>query len=366
MGMFPELLVPLTAMDLESIRRAYTKFTRHCNTEHENDGFFMTRRNFQMLFVDSTEPGDDKPADDAVSDASYAFRLFSFFDPQQTGTVVAIDIWGALILASAAKEENKLKFLFMCADLNNDKFINETELSMVMHSASRGFSRMKKIEAPSTAKIEQITKACMDHPEVRLDDRGEISLPDIILMASANDNFRNYMSNLDSSAGADVSNLYKQQASYLRELAMIDSVLDTMERHDRDMTIDEKLYQEERGGDVADIVYEGLFEDPSDVARLYLSDLLAAADYDKERQNTLDEQNKKNRLGETVSRASQLRSSASPASASIASASPASASPLFTIFAALVRATAVFVVFLRPSLFTSRSHAPAPPVHVRR
>jgi len=95
-------------------------------------------------------------------------------------------------------------------------------------------------------------------------------MPDVTFMASANDALRNYLSNLDSSAGADIGNLYKQQATILRELAMIDSVLDQMSRHERDMTVDEDNYEQERGGDLADIAYDGLFENATDIARLYL------------------------------------------------------------------------------------------------
>ena len=60
----------------------------------------------------------------------------------------------------------------------------------------------------------------------------------------------------------------------MRELAMIDAVMDSMTRHDRDMTVDEEDYEKERGGDIKDIVYDGLFENASDVARMYLHKLL--------------------------------------------------------------------------------------------
>ena len=89
---------------------------------------------------------------------------------------------------------------------------------MIMHSSSRGFSRMKEIEAPTMEKIEDIVESSFKHPEVKLDERGEICLQDVILISSADDRLRSYMSNLDSSAGADIGNLYKQQAQYLREL----------------------------------------------------------------------------------------------------------------------------------------------------
>ena len=165
MGVYPELLLPFTSMDMEALRRTYTKFCRMVGAEYENDGFFMTRKQFQDLFVEGDEGEDDQ--DDAVSAASYAFQVFSFFDPQQAGVAVATDIWGALALSSSAKEEAKLSFLFDLADANNDKYLNATELMMVIHSASRGFSRMKEIEAPDSERVEAIVESCFAHPEVR-------------------------------------------------------------------------------------------------------------------------------------------------------------------------------------------------------
>ncbi|GMI24877.1 hypothetical protein TeGR_g5370, partial [Tetraparma gracilis] len=298
MGMYPEILIPFTSLDLESLRRALNKFQRMCSKEYENDGFFMTRAQFQELFVTGSAVAKQLEGNGgAMSEASHAFRIFSFFDPAQSGSVVASDIWGAFCLSSSAKEEMKLNFLFQLADANSDGHLNSTELAMVMHSSSRGFSRMKTIGAPDMDRIQKIVDASFSHPEVHLDERGELSLPDLHLMASADPRLRNYLSNLDSSAGADIGNLYKQQANFLRELAMIDSVLDTMERHDRDMTVDEDAYEKERGGDVADIVYDGLFENPEDVARLYLTELLEQADYDNERQKAVDAQNRRTRLG---------------------------------------------------------------------
>eukprot|EP00520_Triparma_pacifica_P017580 CAMPEP_0118648718 /NCGR_PEP_ID=MMETSP0785-20121206/9310_1 /TAXON_ID=91992 /ORGANISM="Bolidomonas pacifica, Strain CCMP 1866" /LENGTH=1087 /DNA_ID=CAMNT_0006540939 /DNA_START=20 /DNA_END=3279 /DNA_ORIENTATION=+ len=274
MGMYPDALESFHAMDMEKIKRLYHHFSTMCEKEDENDGFFMTRRQFQVLF--------DIPTADVV------FRIFAFFDPQQHGQVVASDVFGGLALASNSTESAKLSFIFQISDKNSDQLLNLTELTMVMHSSSRGFSRMKEIEAPPLEKIEEIAAFAFNHPEVELDERGEMSMAGVTFMASANDAMRNYLSNLDSSAGADIGNLYKQQASILRELAMIDSVLDQMSRHETDMTVDENTYETERGGDLADIVYDGLFENASDIARMYLKKLLKSDSDYKERQRELE------------------------------------------------------------------------------
>ena len=114
----------------------------------------------------------------------------------------------------------KLNFIFQLGDRNSDSYLNETELGMIMHSSSRGFARMKRIEAPSMAKIEQIVNSSFSHPEVRLDIRGEISFPDVVMLSTADDRLRHYLSNLDSSAGADIANLYKQQVCERSERAL--------------------------------------------------------------------------------------------------------------------------------------------------
>ena len=67
------------------------RFNRICAKEYENDGFFMTRKNFQEVFE--------------ISTADVVYRVFTFFDPQQHGQVVATDIWGAMCLAASAKQE---------------------------------------------------------------------------------------------------------------------------------------------------------------------------------------------------------------------------------------------------------------------
>ncbi|GMH64446.1 hypothetical protein TL16_g03960 [Triparma laevis f. inornata] len=300
MGIYEEIITPYTALDMESIRRKYNQFNRMCDKEYENDGFFMSRKQFQEVFE--------------IPTADLVYRIFAFFDPQQHGRCVSTDIWGGLTLACSAKEEAKLSFLFQLADKNSDHFINHPELIMIMHSSSRGFSRMKQIEAPPMEKIEQICESGFNHPEVKLDERGEIALQDVVLIASADERLRSYLSNLDSSAGADIGNLYKQQAQYLRELAMIDAVMDSMKRHDRDMTVDEEDYEKERGGDIKDIVYDGLFENPSDVARMYLHKLLKSDEDYKIKQAQM--KNKK-RMTMAERRASQRESQMNKVSPSV-------------------------------------------------
>lgn len=139
MGVYPDDLEGLHAMDMEKIRRLFHNFSAMCEKEDENDGFFMNRKQFQVLFK--------------IPTADVVFRIFSYFDPQQHGQVVASDVFGGLCLASNSTEKAKLDFIFQMSDKNSDQFLNETEMIMIMHSSSRGFSRMKQIEAPPLEKV---------------------------------------------------------------------------------------------------------------------------------------------------------------------------------------------------------------------
>lgn len=91
MGVFPDILEPLAALDMETLRRKYNAFNRLVQKEYENDGFFMTRKQFQEVFE--------------IVQSDVTFRMFSCFDPQQNGQVVATDVFGGLTLASTGKEE---------------------------------------------------------------------------------------------------------------------------------------------------------------------------------------------------------------------------------------------------------------------
>jgi len=258
MGSFPPPITPLASLPLETIRVKNTKFKTICSREYENDGFFITRRQFAAVFGFVPEA---------------AFKIWSHFDPQSAMQVVASDVFGGMTLASSSGIEQKIQFLFQQGDKNGDKKMNSTELTMIMHSASRGFARMKKIGSPSMEVCEKIVATAFSHSEVNLDERGEIAVADVIMLCQADDRLRHYLSNLDSSQGADISNLYKQQSEILKELSLIDAMLDTIVRFEDAVEGDEMNYVKERGGDIKDIVYDGLLESESEAARMYLNDL---------------------------------------------------------------------------------------------
>ena len=299
MGTFAPEIVPVSnKLDVEKIRRNYGSFSRSLQRQttrrqqkedllddpsdnpnspgdspasspskpppNDSDGFFMSRSEFGFIF--------DIPAADTL------YKVFGLFDPLNSGRVVASDVWSAFMLSVGGRPDVKISFLFSMADQNMDGRLNEPELIMLLHSASRGFARAKNIQAPSTARIDSLAKEMFEHEEIRLDERGELSCQDLIMLCSAVDALRNYLSNLDATVGADVSNLYKQQTLYLKELMLIDTVLDEIVRSDREMTYDEDAYKEERGGDIRLIAYDGLFDDEADVDRLYLRDAEAALD----------------------------------------------------------------------------------------
>jgi len=203
-----------------------------------------------------------------------AFRIWNHFDPQGNMQVVSTDVFGGMTLASSSSIEQKITFLFQQGDRNSDKKMNSTELVMLMHSASRGFARMKKIGSPSMEMCERIANTAWNHEETTIsesEEGGEITVGDVIMICQADDRLRHYLSNLDSSKGADISNLYKQQSQILKEISLIDAMLDTIVRHDDMVEEDESQYKRERGGDIKQIIYDGLIETESEAARMYVA-----------------------------------------------------------------------------------------------
>ena len=105
---------------------------RMINKRYKDDTF-MTRNQFQKCFQ--------------LSDA-LTYSLFRLFDPNGDSRVMSLDVWGAIILASSARIEEKLKLLFEIADINDDHHIGPLDCELLMRCASRGFSRLKGIPVP--------------------------------------------------------------------------------------------------------------------------------------------------------------------------------------------------------------------------
>ena len=111
------------------------------------------------------------------------------------GRVPATDVFGAFALCCAEREEPKISFIFNLIDLNHDRHVNRTELTMLMYSVCRGFARLKCINSPAMDLIQIVVDCCFEHPEVHLNPRGEISLQDVQLFLKADDRCRHYLGN---------------------------------------------------------------------------------------------------------------------------------------------------------------------------
>ena len=97
------------------------------------DDTYVTRNQFQKVFQ--------------LSDA-LTYALFRIFDPNGDGRVHSLDVWGAIILASEARNEEKIKVLFELTDFNEDKYMGPLDCELLLRCASRGFSRLKGIPFP--------------------------------------------------------------------------------------------------------------------------------------------------------------------------------------------------------------------------
>ena len=113
------------------------KVDRMVNKRYK-DGTFMSRQQFQKCFE--------------LSD-SQTYLFFGLFDPSGFGRIMSLDIWGAIILASACKNEDKIRFLFDYVDMNNDHFLGPIDLELLFTCASRGFSRLKGLPICSNRSV---------------------------------------------------------------------------------------------------------------------------------------------------------------------------------------------------------------------
>lgn len=114
------------------IRKGMETVDRMINKRYKDDTY-MTRNQFQKCFQ--------------LSDA-LTYSLFRIFDPNGDSRVMSLDVWGAIVLASSSRIEEKLKLLFEIADINKDNYMGRLDCEMLMRCASRGFSRMKGIPVP--------------------------------------------------------------------------------------------------------------------------------------------------------------------------------------------------------------------------
>ena len=115
-------------MSLSGVIGKHGRWMKYCREAFDKNGLFMNRAEYAEVFE---------------LDSAAAHKQFSNFDTRNKNRVPSTDIFGAIALCCAEREEPKIAFIFRLIDMNNDRYVNRTELVMLMFSVCRGFARIK-------------------------------------------------------------------------------------------------------------------------------------------------------------------------------------------------------------------------------
>ena len=226
----------LVNLSLVNVEYALIRFERTLNKEFD-DNMFMNRRQFQWALE--------------LSDVS-TYRIFSRLDEQDKGYIPALDVWGALCLASSASTPEKINFLFYLMDTNHDQYLSYIDTLMLTRAVTRGFSKLKGLPSVPERTIHTVLEAIFSRDLVSLNEDGEISIRDLRSFLVIDDLPRTYFANLGSLLVVeDSSKLIEQRKDLLKELAEVKAELEEVTRRVKSKAEDEKVYEEERGGDIA-------------------------------------------------------------------------------------------------------------------
>lgn len=94
-----------------------------------------------------------------LEDASAAADVFAIFDPQETGTLDALEVMSAVHLLSRTPFAQRLLSLFQLYDYNGDGHINYSELVMLIQSGVATLCRLGQIALPTLQDMEQVAAA---------------------------------------------------------------------------------------------------------------------------------------------------------------------------------------------------------------
>lgn len=225
----------LVNLSLVRVQTALIRFERTLNKDFD-DNMFMDRKQFQWAFE--------------LSDVS-TYKIFSRFDEQNRGYVPALDVWGAIVLASVAPTPDKINFLFYMMDTNHDQYLSYTDAEILTRSVTRGFSKLKALPSVSVKTIHTVLEAIYGRDLVTLNEDGEIHVRELRSFMAIDDLPRTYFANLGTLLVVeDSSKLIEQRQDLLKDLAVVKAELEEVSRRVGHKQEDETIYEEERGGDV--------------------------------------------------------------------------------------------------------------------
>ncbi len=246
-GFVPSELRQHVERPLARVKVLFDAFKRLCRDEFQNNGMFITRDQFQRVFD---------------MDVDEAHRHFGYWDRARRGRVSSVELWGAMALCCAEREELKINFCFCeLLDLDKDGSLNEVELRLLLQSVSTGVARLKQIRAPPPDLIDSVVQAAFDQAlktEDELALQGKMDLYNFGMYLKGDDDLQKYLASLEREDSGDSEELYKQQADLLLELAKLDARLDEIDDERARAEHDKLLYEDERGGDVRKELVVGL------------------------------------------------------------------------------------------------------------
>jgi len=180
------------------------------------------------------------------------YILWRRYDPEGFGRIPAIDVIGALALASSDNPGEKISFIFSLMDLDKDDHLSKLDLTMLLRCVTRGFSKLKNIQFPPMKTINTIINEAFLVETNELNERGEISLYDLRAFLMSNDLSRTYLANLGTEiAVVDTGKLVIQRAEVMAKLVELENNLRILKLQQSSEQEDIIQYNLERGGDAS-------------------------------------------------------------------------------------------------------------------
>ena len=96
------------------------------------DSFTLTLTEFEQIF--------------GLDDCS---GVFSILDHDGNGLLDAIEVFTILILFSDSRLEDRIRFMFELYDFNNNKWLEEVDLSFMIYNCITGLIKMYNIQSES-------------------------------------------------------------------------------------------------------------------------------------------------------------------------------------------------------------------------
>ena len=240
----PEQLEILQCLPMLEVRTKYNFMTK----AHNKKGYyFFSNQELKHVFN--------------LTDEQVYFIVSTYTSNQDVIRVGSIDFWCSLALAASGSSNDKISFGFKLIDTNNDDFVSYNELIVLFICATRGVARLKGLTYVPEHLIDQIVIRAFQVYQKDLNERGEISMKDLIEYLLTNENCRAYLAGLGAKLPpVDSAAMVLKRAHILRELAQLRFQMDDIVCELEDAK-DNYDVSKERGGDI-DLLRMGEMKPP--------------------------------------------------------------------------------------------------------